>query len=105
MVLHTLLIHFFPVEGVNADFSVPTPMRSLFGQDPPPFSVSVTVRSDGVALEPAEGFVLRLAPINMIAMNILAEGMPGVIARPEISVVIRDLDSKKMYKIVNSPVP
>ena len=95
MVLHTLLIHFFAVRGVNEDFNVPDTRHSLFGQDPSPFSVSVTVRLDGVALESAEGFVLSLEPTNTNAMNILAERMPGLIARPEISVIIQDLESKK----------
>ena len=95
MVLHTILIPFFAVQGVNEDFNIPDTRRSLLGQNPSPFSVSVTVRLDGIALESAEGFVLSLEPTNRNAMNILAEGMPGLIARPEISIIIQDLESKK----------
>ena len=83
------------MQGVNEDFVVPDTTHSLFGQNPPPFDVSVTVRLDGIALEPAEEFALSLGPTNPAAMAILAEGIPGLIALPEISVVIRDLESKK----------
>ena len=96
------------MEGVNADFVVQDTSHLLFGSNPSPFNVPVTVRLDGIALEPAEGFTLSLDPINPTATNILAGGIPGLFVIPEISVVIRDLEGKKYLrassncKIVNS---
>ena len=87
------------MQGVDEDFVVPVTTHSLFGQNPPPFSVSVIVRLDGIALEPAEEFALSLVPINPTAMAILAEGTPGLIALPEISVVIRDLEGKNCLRV------
>ena len=58
-------------------------IHSLFGQNPSSFSVPVIVQLDGVALEPAEGFALSLAPTNVNAVDVLAEGMPGLIAHPD----------------------
>ena len=81
--------------GVNEDFVVQDTSHSLFGLNPPPFNVPVTVRVDGIALEPAEGFTLSLDPTNPTATDILAGGIPGLFAIPEISIVIRDLESKK----------
>ena len=85
----------FAEEGVNADFLIPDTSHSLFGLNPPPFNVPITVRLDGIALEPAEEFTLSIQPVNPTAVRIFAEGTPGLIALPEISVVIRDLESKK----------
>ena len=86
---------FFAVQGVNADFVVQDTSHSLFGANPDPFDVPITVRLDGIALEPAEGFTLSLDPTNPTATAILAGGQPGLFVIPEISVVIRDLESKK----------
>ena len=82
------------MEGVNGDFFVQDTSHALFGVNPPPFNVPITVRVDGIALEPAEGFTLSLQPSNPTATDILAGGIPGLIALPEISVVIRDLEGK-----------
>ena len=83
------------MQGVNEDFVVPEAIEELIGANPPPFDVLVTVRVDGIALEPAEGFILSLDPTNALAMDILAAEQPGLFLFPEISVVIRDLESKK----------
>ena len=91
IIVHALSIHFFAVEGINEDFIVLDTTHLLVGQNPSPLSVPVTVRLDGIALEPAEEFILSLEPTNPAARQILAEG----ITLPEISVVIRDLDGKK----------
>ena len=85
----------FAEEGVNEDFVVPDRRRSLFGINPAPFVVPITVRVDGIALEPPEEFALSIQPVNPTAMDIFAEGIPGLFAFPEISVVIQDLESKK----------
>ena len=86
---------FFAAEGVNADFIVPNTTHSLFGVNPSPFNVPVTVRLDGIALEPAEGFTLSLQPTNANAMDILAGRIPGLFVSPEIRVVIQDFKGKK----------
>ena len=83
------------MEGVNGDFFVQDTSHALFGVNPPPFNVPITVRVDGIALESAEGFTLSLDPTNPTAMAILTGGQPGLFVIPEISVVIRDLESKK----------
>ena len=83
------------MEGVNADFVVQDTSHSLFGANPSPFNVPITVRVDGIALEPAEGFALSLDPTNPTAMDIFAAVTPGLFVIPEISVVIQDLESKK----------
>ena len=83
------------MEGVNEDFVVQDTTHSLFGVNPDPFNVPVTVRVDGIALEPAEGFTLSLDPTNPTAMAIFAGVQPGLFVIPEISVVIQDLESKK----------
>ena len=83
------------MEGVNEDFVVQDTSHMLFGVNPDPFDVPVTVRVDGIALESAEGFTLSLDPANPTAMTILAAVTPGLFVIPEISVVIRDLESKK----------
>ena len=83
------------MEGFNGDFFVQDTSHVLFGVNPPPFNVPITVRLDGIALEPAERFTLSLQPSNPTATNILAGGIPGLFVIPEISVVIRDLESKK----------
>ena len=83
------------MEGVNEDFVVQDTSHNLFGVNPDPFDVPVTVRVDGIALESAEGFTLSLDPANPTAMTIFAAVTPGLFVIPEISVVIRDLESKK----------
>ena len=83
------------MEGVNEDFVVQDSTHQLFGANPDPFDVPFTVRLDGIALEPAEGFTLSLDPTNPTATDILTEEQPGLFVIPEISVVIRDLESKK----------
>ena len=88
-------VHFFSVRGVSEDFVVPNTTHSLMGLIPQPFVVAVTLRLDGIALEPDEEFALNLGPTNPTAMDILAGGTLGLFALPEISVVIRDLESKK----------
>ena len=50
---------------------------------------------DSIALEPEEEFTLSLVPTNPAAMKILTGGTSGLIAIPEIRVVIRDLECKK----------
>ena len=94
MVLHTLLIYLSAVSSINGDFFVQDTTHALFGANPSPFNVSVAVRVDGVALEPAEGFTLSLDPANPTATRILAGGLLGLFVIPEISVVIRDLEGK-----------
>ena len=83
------------MEGVNEDFVVQDTTRQLFGANPNPFDVPITVRLDGIALEPAEGFTLSLNPTNPTAMAIFATVTACLFVIPEISVVIRDLESKK----------
>ena len=83
------------MEGVNEDFVVQDTSHNLFGVNPDPFDVPITVRLDGIALEPAEGFTLSLVPVNPTATAILTGEQPGLFVIPEISVVIRDLESKK----------
>ena len=85
------------MEGVNEDFIVPHTTRYLFGANPAPFSVLVTLRLDSVALEPDEDFTLSLAPGNMnpTATMILSGGTIGMFVSPEIRVIIQDLESKK----------
>ena len=83
------------MEGVNEDFVVQDTTHQLFGVNPDPFDVPITVRLDGIALEPAEGFTLSLGPTNPTAMAIFAGVTAGLFVIPEISVVIRDLESKK----------
>ena len=92
--MFSIHFYFFAVQGVNADFLVQGTSHSLLGVNPDPFNVSVTVRLDGIALEPAEGFTLSLNGINPTATDILAGGIPGLFVIPEISVMIRDLESK-----------
>ena len=83
------------MEGVNEDFVVQDTSHMLFGANPDPFDVPVTVRVDGIALEPAEGFTLSIQPVNPTAMAIFAGGTLGLFVIPDISVVIQDLESKK----------
>ena len=91
------LYTFFAAEGVNEDFIVPDTSHILFGQNPSPFLVPVTLRLDSIALEPDEDFTLSLAPENMnpTATMILAGGTVGMFTTPLITVVIQDLEGKK----------
>ena len=83
------------MEGVNEDFIVFNTLHSIFGMNPAPFSVPVTLRLDNIALEPDEDFSLSLVGDNPTATAILAGGTSGLFFSPEIRVVIEDLESKK----------
>ena len=100
--MFSIHFYFFAVEGVNADFIVQDTLHLLlYGPNPSPFDVPITVRVDGIALEPAERFTLSLDPINPTATFILA-GRYGLFVFPEISVVIRNLESKKYLRGSNN---
>ena len=85
------------MEGVNEDFVVPGRTELLFLRNPPPFTVDVTLRVDGIALEPDEEFTLRVEGINPLGMRIIAGGPFGMFVSSEIRVVIQDLESKKCF--------
>ena len=83
------------MEGLNEDFVVPDTIHSLFGMNPDPFSVPVSLRLDNIALEPHEDFLLSLVGDNPTAMIMLAGGTSGLFFSLEIRVVIQDFEGKK----------